>query len=140
MGAITLGVAAVVTVATLEASRSHLATSPRLFGAPAALLYESNGTFGIAEVVDATLATAGVDAVTRQIALDDDTLEAIGPGGPVEVEPEAYETRRGFAVPPVVDGRYPQGADEVALGEATAEVLGADIGDTVRVAPIGAGR
>ena len=37
MAAITLGVAAVVTVATLEASRAHLATSPRLFGAPAAL-------------------------------------------------------------------------------------------------------
>ena len=138
MGAITLGVAAVVTVATLEASRSHLATSPRLFGAPAELLYASNGMFGIAEVVDATLATDGVDAVTRQVALDDDTLEAIGPGGPAQVVPGAYETRRGFAVPPVVNGGYPQGADEVALGEATAEALGADVGDTVRVVPSGA--
>jgi hypothetical protein len=133
--------AAIVTVATLDASRAHLARSPRLFGAPAALVYESNGTFGIAEVVDATLAVAGVDAVTRQLAVDEDTVTvtALGPGDPVEIEPEAFETRRGAAVPPVVDGLFPQGGDEVALGEATAEELGAGVGDTVRLAPIGAG-
>ena len=141
IAATTLGVAGVVTVATLDASRAHLTTSPRLFGAPAALVYASNGTFGIADVVDATLATAGVDAVTRQIAVDEDTVtvEALGQGDPVEIEPEAFETLRGGAVPPVVGGRYPQGADEVALGEATAEALGAGIGDTVRLAPIGGG-
>jgi hypothetical protein len=141
VAALAIGVAAVVTVSTLEASRIHLAASPRLFGAAAPLVYESNGTFGIADVVDAAMATSGVDALTRQLAVDEDTVtvEAQASGVRVEIEPEAYETRRGGAIPPVVEGRFPQGPDEVALGEATAESLGAAVGDTVHVEPIADG-
>ncbi len=64
-------------------------------------------------------------AVTQQLAINDDTLVATGPHGTVEVEPDAYETLRGGAVPPIADGRYPQGPNEVALGAATAAGLGA---------------
>ena len=59
-------------------------------------------------------------AVTRHLAIDDDELAATGPGGDADVEPAAYDTVLGGAVPPVAEGRYPQGPNEVALGAATA--------------------
>ncbi|MGI9031985.1 MAG: FtsX-like permease family protein [Ilumatobacteraceae bacterium] len=136
---IAVSVGGVVAVAALDASRQHLIATPRLFGSPAELLFESNGTFGIAELVDGALAAPGVSAVTRHVSINDDSVEATGPDGPFEVEPEAYVTERGSALPAVVDGAYPQGTDEVALGPATAADLGADRDDTVTVPPLGGG-
>lgn len=135
IGGIAVGIGGVVAVAALDASRHHLTDSPHLFGSPAELLFESNGTFGIPELVDATLAAPGVTDVTRHESLDEDTLPATGPGGTAEVQPEAYLIDRGGALPPVVDGRFPQSPDEVALGASTAAALGADLGDPVRITP-----
>ena len=130
---IALGVGALVTVATMDASRDHLDQTPFLYGAPADLVYSSNGSFGIAALVDNALATPGVTALTRSVGINDDAMQATGPGGPANVEPEAFETDRGGALPPVAEGRLPQGPDEVALGVTTAASLGASVGDTVVV-------
>ena len=46
---VAVAVAAVLVVATLDSSRRHLETSPSLYGAAAELIYESNGTFAIAD-------------------------------------------------------------------------------------------
>ena len=103
-------------------------------------MYESNGTFGMADVIARAAGTPGVTAVTQQLAINDDTLVATGPHGTVEVEPTAYQTVRGGAVPPIADGRYPQGPNEVALGAATAAGLGARVGDGVTIATMGGGQ
>ncbi len=137
---IAIGVGGVVAVGAMDTSRQHLLTTPRLFGAPAPLVFESNGTFGIAELVDATLATPGVTALTRHIAINDDTTAATGPGGSSAVAPEAYVSERGEALPPIVEGDYPQRPDEVALGAATAADLGAGVDDVVTVAPVDGGQ
>ena len=81
------------------------------------------------------MATPGVTAVTSQLAINDDSLTATGPGGIAEVEPEAYDTHVGGAVVPIADGAYPQGPDQVAIGSETAAALGATVGDTVTLEP-----
>ena len=79
-------------------------------------------------------------AVTRHLAIDDDEVEATGPGGPADVEPSTYATVLGGAVPPVSEGRYPQGPNEVALGAETADTLGATVGDSVTVETLDRGQ
>jgi ABC-type lipoprotein release transport system permease subunit len=95
---------------------------------------ETNGREGIPEAIAAVLETDGVDALTERMVINDDELEATGPGGSRQVAPMAYETHKGGAMPPLVTGRYPQGPDEVALGRGTAHDLGAAIGNTVHIA------
>ncbi len=135
VASIAVAVAALLVVATLDSSREHLESSPRLYGAAADLVYESNGTFGLAEVIETTVATPGISAVTRQLAINDDSLTTTGPDGVAEVEPEAYDLLVGGAVVPISEGAYPQGPDQVALGSETAAALGATVGDTVTVQP-----
>ena len=135
VAAIALGVAAVLSVATLHSSRANLMSSPRLYGAAAELAYQSNGSFGIADVVEQVVATPGVEALTRQLLINDDTMPAVGTRN-AEVEPEALETILGGALPPVSAGRHPEGPNEVALGTATADDLGVSVGDSVSVASI----
>ncbi len=131
---IACGVGALVVVATIESSRSHLESSPRLYGSPTGFVMETNGQEGIPEAIAAVLATDGVDALTERMVINDDELEATGPGGPRQVAPMAYEAHKGGALPPLVTGRFPQGPDEVALGRGTARDLGAQIGDRVHIA------
>jgi ABC-type lipoprotein release transport system permease subunit len=131
---IACGVGALVVVATIESSRAHLEASPRLYGSPTGYVMETNGREGIPEAIAAALETDGVDALTERMVINDDELEAIGPGGSRQVAPMAYEAFKGGAMPPLVTGRYPQGPDEVALGRGTAHDLGAGIGDTVHIA------
>jgi ABC-type lipoprotein release transport system permease subunit len=132
VAAIAMGVAAVLAVATLDSSRAHLTTSPRLYGAAAGLIYESNGTFGISDVVERAVATPGVEALTRRLLINDDTMSATG-SSTAEVEPEAFEIILGGALPPMSTGRYPAGPDEVALGTATADDLGVGVGEPVTI-------
>jgi hypothetical protein len=130
---VAIAVGAVLLVATLDSSRGHLEASPRLYGAAAPLILESNGTAMMARRIGTALATPGVTALTRQLAIDDDELGATGPGGSVDVLPVAYDAVLGGGLPPVADGRYPQGTNEVALGAETAAALGATVGDAVTV-------
>jgi ABC-type lipoprotein release transport system permease subunit len=135
VAAVAMGVAAVLTVATLDSSRAHLTSSARLYGAAAELVYDSNGTFGLTDVVERAVATPGVQALTRQSMINDDTMAATGTRS-AEVEPEAFETILGGARPPASAGRHPEGPDEVALGRATADDLGVGVGDQVTIAAL----
>jgi ABC-type lipoprotein release transport system permease subunit len=130
---VALGVGALFVVATIESSRTHLESSPRLYGSPTGFVMPTNGQVGIPEAIAAVLATDGVDALTERLVINDDELEATGPGGSRQVEPMAYQALKGGALPPLVSGRFPQGPDEVALGRGTARDLGAGLGDTVHI-------
>jgi ABC-type lipoprotein release transport system permease subunit len=131
---IACGVGALVVVATIESSREHLEATPRLYGSPTGFVMETNGRSGIPEAIAAALETDGVDALTERMVINDDELEATGPGGSRQVAPMAYQVHKGGALPTVVTGRYPQGPDEVALGRGTARDLGAQVGDEVHIA------
>jgi ABC-type lipoprotein release transport system permease subunit len=131
---IACGVGALVAVATIQSSRAHLESSPQLYGSPTSHVMETNGRVGIPEAIAAVLDTDGVDALTERMVINDDELEASGPGGSRQVAPMAYRAHRGGALPPLVTGRYPQGPDEVALGRGTARDLGTQIGDKVHIA------
>jgi ABC-type lipoprotein release transport system permease subunit len=131
---IACGVGALVAVETMQSSRAHLESSPQLYGSPTSHVMETNGREGIPEAIAAVLETDGVDALTERMVINDDELEANGPGGSRQVAPMAYRAHRGGALPPLVTGRYPQGPDEVALGRGTARDLGAHIGDRVHIA------
>ena len=130
---VALGVGALFVVATIESSRTHLESSPRLYGSPTGFVMETNGQEGIPEAIAAVLATDGVDALTERLMINDDELEATGPRGPRQVAPMAYEALKGGAMPPLVSGRFPQGPDEVALGHGTARDLGVQLGDSVHI-------
>jgi ABC-type lipoprotein release transport system permease subunit len=136
---VALGVGGVIGIAALDASRQHLDASPRLYGAPTDLVFVSNGTFGMDALAQQVLATEGVTALTRAIAINDFTLTATGPGGSAGVEPSAYVIERGDAVPPVAEGDYPAAPGQVGLGRAVADALGADVGDRVSVPVLGEG-
>jgi ABC-type lipoprotein release transport system permease subunit len=132
---VAIGIAAVVIVATLDGSRSTLLSTPILYGAPAPLAYESNGMVGVAALVEKATTTPGVSAVTRRLTINDDTMAAVGTRE-AAIEPEALDVLLGGALPPLRQGRHPQGPDEVATGAATAEDLGVAVGDTVRISPL----
>jgi ABC-type lipoprotein release transport system permease subunit len=135
LASIALGMAAVVTVATLDGSRTKLLSTPVLYGAPAALAFESNGMVGVTAAVEQATTTPGVAAVTRRLMINDDTMVANG-ARRAAVEPEAMEPLLGSALPPLRDGRHPQTVDDVAVGAATAKDLGVRVGDTVGISPL----
>ena len=124
---VTVGVMAVITVATLESSLSDLRRDPALAGAPGRYVWESNGAFGSQEALDVAMSRPDVTSVTEQLQLDEQEL-AVGVDG-VALAPMAFRSLRGSGHPVVTDGRLPSSPDEVALGERTAARLDAGIGD-----------
>jgi ABC-type lipoprotein release transport system permease subunit len=133
---VALGTTAVLIVATIDDSRANLQSTPALYGAIAEYQFSSNGMLGVAAVADTATRTPGVRAVTRQLMINDDRMSAVGTRE-AAVEPEALDTLLGGALPPLHDGRLPEGPDEVALGRGQAAALGVGIGDTVRITPLG---
>ena len=131
VAAIAMGVAAVLAVATLDSSRTHLTSSPRLYGAAAELIYESNGTFGISDVVERprhSRCRGAHPSVVDQRRHDVGDRVDHRRG-----RADAFETILGGALPPMSAGRYPAGPDEVVLGTATADDLGVGVGEPVTI-------
>jgi putative ABC transport system permease protein len=134
LAGVTLGVGALVGALTFGASLAHLLDSPRLYGQTWDLqLEDASGTF----------AERGLSLLR-----DDPRVEGLGIGSAgsalMEVEGRrvdaiALDPVEGDILPPMLAGRPPRGADEVALGSRTARAVGADIGDTVEVARSGEG-
>jgi ABC-type lipoprotein release transport system permease subunit len=130
---VALGVGALVGALTFGASLAHLLDSPRLYGQTWDLQLEDTN--------DETFAERGLTLLR-----DDPRVEAMGIGSAgsalLEVDGRrvggiALDPAEGDILPPMLAGRPPQGADEVALGARTARALGADIGDVVEVARSG---
>jgi hypothetical protein len=131
--AVMLGLGALVGALTFGASLAHLLDSPQLYGQTWDLQLEDAGDEAFAE---------------RGLALlkGDPRVEAMGIGSAgsalLEVEGRradaiAVDPVEGDILPPMLAGRPPRGADEVALGARTARAVGADIGDVVEVARSG---
>jgi len=133
LAGVALGVGALVGALTFGASLAHLLDSPRLYGQTWDLQLE--------DASDETFAERGLSLLR-----DDPRVEAMGIGSAgsalLEVEGRradaiALDPVEGDILPPMLAGRPPRGADEVALGARTARALGADIGDVVEVARSG---
>ena len=135
VAAVAIGVAGVLAVAIVGASRDRLQTTPELFGVSGDLaVFAEAARPDMDGVMAAAVADRDLDAVAIQTGVDTDFLPAFGPhGDEAAVEPEGMTFARGVIGPTVRRGRPAIAADEAALGEATAEELGVDVGDTVRV-------
>ena len=126
---VTLGVGALVAALTFGASLAHLLDSPGLYGQTWDLQLEDTS--------DATFAERGLSLLR-----DDPRVDAMGVGSAgsalLEVDGRradaiALDPVEGDILPPMLAGRPPRGADEVALGSRTARALGVAIGDVVEV-------
>src|SRR4029453_14368289 len=133
---VTLGVRARVAALTFGASLAHLLDSPGLYGQTWDLQLEDTS--------DATFAERGLSLLR-----DDPRVDAMGVGsaGSALLEVDggraaaiALDPGEGDTLPPMLAGRPPRGADEVALGSRTARALGVAIGDVVGGGPSGEGR
>ncbi len=127
--AVTMSVLMATAALTLSASLDHLLHDPRSYG----LVWTAN------------LTNYGEGSGLSQHATvlrEDPTVEAYAVGHlalPATIEGDrtaifALDSGKGDALPPVVEGRLPDGRDEIALGTRTSRDLHAAIGDTVDVA------
>lgn len=130
---ILLSTAGLVGGMTLEHSIDHVLSTPALYGAD----------FDAANFLD-----SGADkrALGQQLAPDPDVeavglvvaklpsaslLHIVGRGGEADVSPDAFEAIKGTLSIHVTRGRPPARDDEVVIGQALLDQLGADIGDRV---------
>lgn len=121
------GLAALIAATTFGASLNHLIATPGLYGASwDAFLTNYGEGEDLRDHVDEFLAAPGVTDIT--IAGD---LPLIVGGRPLL----SFGVRalRGDAGPPMVAGRAPQRADQIALTSRTARRIHAGIGDRIRV-------
>jgi MacB-like periplasmic core domain len=129
LAGVTLGVGALVAAVTFGASLAHLLDSPRLYGQTWDLQLEDTS--------DTTFVERGLSLLR-----DDPRVDAMGVGSAgsalLEVDGRradaiALDPVEGDILPPMLAGRPPRGAGEVALGARTAREVGAAIGDVVEV-------
>ena len=137
---IAVAVTGVLAVSTIGASADHLRHTPSLFGLSAdfAVSAEVDDPDAAAEAaIGALLADPDVEAVASVLGLSADSAEAHGPNGvAATVDPEALRHERGLIGPTIRSGRLATGSDEVVLGRATADALGAELGDRVTVTKV----
>jgi len=132
LAGVTLGVVTLVGAVTFGASLAHLLATPELYG----------------QTWDVELTTYDDALARRGVAVleDDPRVEGIVVGNFRAGFAVAGERVDGFAIdaatgdmaPPILEGRRPQEADEIALGTRTLRSLDLDVGDTVPVAPFAA--
>jgi len=127
-----VAVASVAAALTFGASLDRLVTTPRLFGQTWDTAYTSFG--------EASLLPAAVPVLERDPAV---AAYSIGASGPVDVDGRsvggvAFDVPPGSVLPPILAGRAPTRAGEIALGTHTLDNLRKRIGDRVQVS-IGTG-
>jgi ABC-type lipoprotein release transport system permease subunit len=131
LAGVMLGIAAIVAALTFGASLARLLDTPRLYGV--------TWDFELVNFEEGERVDFGADGVEH--LRDDDRVAAaavgtINFGTGIEVDGErldsiVLESVKGELAPPVLEGRAPTAADEIALGARTVEVLDASIGDVV---------
>jgi hypothetical protein len=133
IASVALAIGMVVAVATFSSSLARLLDRPEMHGwnANVALVGQDGyGTFDLrsAASVDGVASLTG--AVFGSFTIGERDVAGLG-----------IVPLRGTWFPPVLEGRVPEGPDEVLLGDRTLEALGADIGQQVDVRlPDGAAR
>ena len=129
----TLGILGITAVLVFGASLDHLAATPRLYGWGWDTTVEPNGQFrprasGTCGDVD-TADRGRPGARGRRVDLPR-SGRGRRPARDRLVLPITCGAR---SSPTIVTGRAPRADDEVALGKATLDAIGKDVGDTVRV-------
>ena len=127
-----LGILGITAVLVFGSSLDHLAATPRLYGWDWDTTVEPNAQFqprpsGTCGDVDTAMVDDPALAAVASICLE---------GVEVEGRPATgwfFRTLHGSIGPTVVTGRAPTAVDEIALGKATLDAIGKDVGDTVRV-------
>lgn len=128
-----IGIAALIAALTFGQSLRTLLDTPTLYG----LRWHRSLTDYQEPFSDADLelvrshpgvAAAGHGDTDRPVEINGLRVDAV-----------VLDNVKGDVTPPIVAGRRPHGAGEIALGRRTLDKLGADVGDTVRVSFAGIG-
>lgn len=125
---VTLGVITLVGAVTFGASLAHLLATPALYGQ----------TWDVElATYDDVMATQGVAALEEDRRVEGvvvgDFRAAFAVAGE-RVDGFVIDAATGDMAPPILEGRRPEGGDEIVLGTRTLRSLGLDVGDTVPVA------
>jgi hypothetical protein len=130
---VAIAVAGLLAVTAVEHSADRLNSTPRLFGAGWDAILPLDPGEHPQEYVERLRTDPDVAGVGWQNATGEEQLDAVGPGGEGPVEPQAFITASGSITPTLVEGRLPIGPNEVAIGDAVGQQLGAATGDTISV-------
>ncbi len=127
-----LGILGITAVLVFAASLDHLAATPRLYGWGWDTTVEPNEPFrprASGQCGDVDTAVSDDPALSAVASI---CLEAVEVDGRPATGWFLHDLR-GSVSPTIVTGRAPRARDEVALGKATLDAIGKDVGDTVRV-------
>jgi ABC-type lipoprotein release transport system permease subunit len=132
IGGLTIAIGGAVAVALVDGSTTEVLRTPSAFAAPWDLQLTAQPDDPDA-VIGAASAEPGVEALALQFAVTGNQFVITGPDGTSLVSPQTFQSITGSIGPFVDRGRPPAAVEDVVLGEAVAESIGADVGDAVRV-------
>jgi len=126
-----LAIGAVVASLTFASSFQHLFDTPRLYGWNWDAAVGSPYTDDIsAKVVPVLNRLPGITAFAQANVMSRVDVRA-GARHRTVLPVFGFDPLRGNVHPPIIDGRWPSGPNEIAFGAKTMRELGVDIGDTV---------
>jgi hypothetical protein len=130
VGAVVSTIAVVATLVVGSDVR-HLITTPRLFGADFDVAYELGSGYSQydPEALNGFLTERDDPDIEGWSSLTYTNVTI----GEVEIPALGVSPGRGAIGPTILDGRAPAGPGEIALGEATLDAVGADVGDDLEV-------
>ncbi|MDQ4131399.1 MAG: FtsX-like permease family protein, partial [Actinomycetota bacterium] len=125
--AATLSLAALISAVVFGANLDRMLKTPRLYGFNWDVIvgdpFYEDLTDELVPPLLGNRSVGGLSSVAfSEVTIGDERTQALG-----------FETLRGAVLPPILDGRPPQGTDEVVLGTKTLEAVGAGLGEMVTV-------
>lgn len=132
---VVLSTAGLVGALTLQRSIEHVLATPALYGADFdATVFIDDGDDKRA-IADRLALDPGIEAVglvwAEEPGQNQTPVVVVGPGGSADVEPNAVDSIKGVVNIRLTTGRLPGRPDEVAVGSAVMDELGAGIGDRI---------
>lgn len=121
-----------VAVALVDESISDVLNTPSAFAADWDVQLDAQPDDPDA-VIAAVAAERGVDAFALQLESTGNQFVITGPAGTGLMSPRAYQSMTGSMGPFIEQGETATSVDDVVLGAAIAESIGADVGDSVTV-------
>jgi ABC-type lipoprotein release transport system permease subunit len=130
VGGLVVAIAGAVAVALVDGSTNEVLRTPSAFAADWDLQLSAQPDDPDAVIAAAT-SDPGVDAFALQFVVTGNQFVITGPAGTGLVSPQTFQSITGSMGPFIDRGQPVATAEDVVLGEAIAESIGADIGDTV---------
>ena len=132
IGGLAIAIGGAVAVALVDGSTTEVLRTPSAFAADWDLQLTAQPDDPDA-VITAASGEPGVDALALQFAVTGNQFVITGPHGTSLVSPQTFQSITGSMGPFIDRGRPPAAVEDVVLGEAVAESIGADIDDAVTV-------